>query len=214
MKKHSFPISFIAAALLALPLPSYAITAAEAFADAPSRILPLIEPGTRLDMIDYFNAGSDRSSRNALYGNSRIISLTPAHITVKATAASTFEIVTLPAGKDTVLAVIHTVATPVPDSKVTLYTSGWDELGDKSFKSPDLEQWLAADAGKGARDEVEALLPFMLASCSYNEETGEFVFTNRTPEFLSEEVYEPIRPLLKSTLSYKWDGRRLTLDKR
>lgn len=207
--KQRFILSVITSALLASPLSLRAITAAEAFAGAPRSVMPLIEPTTRLDMIDYFNAGSDRASRNMLYGNSRITSLTPEHIVIEATAASTVEIVTLPAGNDTVIAVIHTVATPVPDSKVTLYNTGWEELSAKSFTAPGMDQWMAADAGRNGRDEVEAMLPFMLVSCSYNPESREFVFTNRSAEFVSEEVYEPIKPLLRDNLTYIWDGRRL-----
>ena len=180
-----------------MPETGHAFTAADAFVKAPTGVMPLIEASTRLDMIDYFNAGSDRASRNALYGNSRITAMTPEHIVIEATAASTVEIVALPAAGDTILAMIHTVATPVPDSKVTLYTSDWKPLPANHFVAPDLEQWMAPDAGRSGRDEVEARLPFMLVSCAYDPESKTFVFTNRSAEFLTEEVYEPIKPLLR-----------------
>ncbi len=206
-------LSLTVASSVALPFSGYAITAADAFVKAPSSVMPLIEESTRLDMIDYFNAGSDRASRNALYGNSRITSLTPEHIVIEATAASTFEIITLAGANDTVLAVIQTVASPVPDSKITLYSSSWEALPAAYFTAPDIEQWLSTEAGKSGRDEVEAMLPFMLSSCAYNPESREFVFTNRAPEFLSEEVYEPLKPLLRSSLTYAWDGKRLAIRK-
>lgn len=198
--------AILSAAMLTC-LPAGALNVADAFVKAPRSVIPLIEETTRLDMIDYFNAGSERASRNILYGKSRITSLTPDHMTVETTAASTLEIVALPAGSDTVLAVISTVATPVPDSKLTLYTSSWEPLDPKRFSPPGIEQWLAPGA---SRDEVEALLPFMLSSCSYDAASQAFVFTNRSAEFLSDEVYEPVKPLLRDTLTYEWDGKRLT----
>lgn len=209
----NFLLSLTVASSVALPFKGYAITAADAFVKAPASVMPLIEESTRLDMIDYFNAGSDRASRNALYGNSRITALTPEHLVVEATAASTFEIITLPGANDTILAVIHTVATPMPDSKITLYSSSWEALPANHYAAPDIDEWLSAQAGKSGRDEVEAMLPFMLSSCVYNPESKEFVFTNRAAEFLSEEVYEPLKPLLRSNLTYAWDGKRLALRK-
>lgn len=203
-------LSLIAVAAMALPLNVRAITPEDAFVNAPSSVIPLIEKSTRLDMIDYFNAGSDRPSRNVLYGNSRITALSPEHIVIEATAASTLEIIALPSGNDTILAVIHTLATPVPDSRLALYTSEWEELPSRSYTAPDLVQWIAPGA---SRDEVESLLPFMLASCAYSPETGEFIFTNRLSEFLSEEVYEPLKPLVRPTLTYVWDGKRMNLRK-
>lgn len=49
----------------------------------------------------------------------------------------------------------------------------------------------------------------MLVSCAYDPESKTFVFTNRSAEFLTEEVYEPIKPLLRDNLTYVWNGKRL-----
>lgn len=210
MKIHRIILSALSAVAVALPLAGQNTTAADAFKSAPRSVVPLIEPSTRLDMIDYFNAGSEKASRNTLYGNSRIIELTPERIVVEATAATTIEMVALPAGNDTIIAVITTRATPVPDSKVTLWTSSWEDVTQKSFKAPGVADWLAPGA---SRDEVESALPFMLVSCSYDPATKSFTFTNRSVEFIGEEVYEPLKPLLRDTLAYGWDGRRLSLRK-
>lgn len=210
MKIHRVILSALAAIAVALPAAAQNTTAADAFKSAPRNVVPLIEPSTRLDMIDYFNAGSDKASRNTLYGNSRITELTPERIVIEATAATTIEMVALPAGSDTIIAVITTRATPVPDSKVTLWTSAWENVTSRSFKEPDIADWLTPGAG---RDAVESALPFMLVSCSYDPATKTFTFTNRSMEFIGEEVYEPLKPLLRETLAYGWDGRRLALRK-
>ena len=216
MSSQRILFSIITAAAIAAPLTGQAVTAADAFVKAPHSVLPLREESTRLDMIDYFNAGSERASRNTLYGNSRITSLTPEHIVLEVTAASTMEMVTLPltsSSADSVIVVIHTVATPVPDSKVTLYNKSWEPISGGVFTAPGIDQWLKPDSGRSGRDEVEALLPFMLTSCSYDAATKSFVFTNRSAEFLSEEVYEPIKMYLQNKLVYTWDGKRLALRK-
>lgn len=201
---HRIILALIAA--VALPAVCHALTAEEAFKTAPQSVLPLIDAGTRLDMLDYYNAGVDRAARNTLYGNSRITSLSPQAITVRATAASNVEMVVVPSTKgDTAIVVITTVETPVPDSKVAIYTSGWAPL---KFTAPDLDDWLV---NKRDRDEVEALLPFLLTSCRFNPPTQTFVFFNNTEQLVGKEVYEPLSLLLRHYIVYGWEPEKNTL---
>lgn len=183
-----------------------ALTAEEAFKTAPSTVFPLIEPGTRLDMIDYFNAGVDRAARNTLYGDSRITAMTPATITVQVSKASRTEIVTMPVSdNDTAIVVISTVDTPAPDSKVSIYDRDWQLL---TTVIPPLEQWVI---NKKDRNDVEELLPYMIVSCGYSPDTDTFVFTNHTAGAVGKEVYEPLRPMLRDYLVYGYDPKKRTL---
>ena len=50
-----------------------AMTASEAFADAPASVFPSIDRMTRLDMLDYFHSGVETATANTLGGKSRII---------------------------------------------------------------------------------------------------------------------------------------------
>lgn len=191
---------------LVLPLCCHAFTSEDAFITAPHSVLPLIEKSTRLDMIDYYNAGVDRSARNTLYGNSRITSMTPTAITIKATAASIIDMIVLPDAKgDTSIVVITTVDTPVPDSKVAVYNTDWTP---GKFAAPTLDDWLVS---KSDRDEVEAMLPFMLTSCRFHPATLSFVFTNNTWQLVGDEVYEPLAPLLRNYMVYTWEPGKRTL---
>ena len=50
-----------------------ASTAADFFVSAPLSVFPTIDPMTRMDMIDYFKAGSDKASKNLIGGECRIL---------------------------------------------------------------------------------------------------------------------------------------------
>ncbi len=186
------------------------LNATQAFTDAPDRIIPLLNRSTRLDMLDYFNSGSQHASKNAMNGQSKITELTPGHLVVSLTPASSCEIAVIPAGNDTLIAMVNTVDTPAPDSKLKIYTSDWSQdITDKVFTAPELTDWLT-DEGRKNIGEIETMIPFMLSSGSFSEDGLTYRLTNNISQFLTPEVYNPISSYFKPALTYKWNGKRLT----
>lgn len=116
-------------ALLAVMIPVgvSAWTISDAFATVDEDIIPLLDRNARLDMIDYFNSGMDRPSANALSGHSSITRMDDMSMRISLTDASSYQLAALPAGADTLVAVIATVLTPAPDSRMAVYTRSWDK---------------------------------------------------------------------------------------
>lgn len=182
------------------------LTASGAFVSAPNAVFPLLDRNTRLDMIDFFNSGSSSPSRNALYGSSRILSLSPKRMEIEMTSASKAEIMVLKAGNDSVIALVSTVMTPTPDSKINFYLSDWvTDITGKMFTSPQLDDWLT-ESGRKNRDMVEAMVPFVLASYSFEPESGNLVLTSHVEEFLTPEVYAELNDYMVKSLTYRLSG--------
>lgn len=209
MRRNLFSLIIASVVLMTTAISASAqLTAQQAFASIPDRLMPLLDKNTRLDMIDYFNSGSSKASKNAMAGKSRITAITPEHVMIELTGASTCEIAVLPAGNDTLIAVINTVSTPAPDSKLRVYSSDWaNELTDKVFTSPVLQDWLTDD-GKKNLAEVETMVPFMLAGGTFEPQGPTYVLTNKVSEFLTDEVYKPMANYFKPSLSYRWNGKK------
>ncbi len=183
-------------------------TVANAFKNAPANIIPLLSTDARLDMIDYFTSNMSTPSNNEQGGKSRIDAMSNESMHIILTPASELQIVALPAGADTLIAVISTVSTPAPDSKMTIYSSDWRQnLTAKSFSQPDVKEWLT-DEGKRHADEVEMQLPFMLVSYAYDPANRTLTMTNNSESFLAREIYDMIRPYLRETLIYRWNGKK------
>ena len=177
-----------------------------AFAEAPQRVFPLLDRDARLDMIDYFQAGKSTASTNRFNGKSRITSLSPMQMRVSMTDASNCELDLLPTPGDTLVMMITTVKTPSPDSRMSVYSSDWEsDLTADVFTKPVLADWVS---DKSRRDEVAALLPFLLVSYAYDPATGVLTLTNNTKQFASADVYEIVAPALRQSLRYKWTGTK------
>lgn len=207
MKRYLITLSFLAVAAMAAMAQ---LTARTAFAEAPSSVFPLLDKLTRLDMIDYFEAGSKVESVNALEGASAVTSLSDESLTVHLTDASDVQLFVVPTAKsDTVVGVITTVATPGHDSSLALYSGRWKRL-DGLFTAPKLADWLT-DPRRSA--EVEIVVPFILTSYVYNPADKTLTLTNNLKGFLSDDIYSMVDGLVRPSLVYRWDGNRFVRQK-
>jgi hypothetical protein len=128
------------------------LTATKAFSDAPATVFPSIDRMTRLDMIDYYNSGSPKPSKNAFKGDCRILSASDSQITVATSKVSEVELSLLTQGRDTLLMVVTTLNTPVPDSSVKFYTARWKEIDKGLFMVPMLDDWTLPEAKERKKD--------------------------------------------------------------
>lgn len=208
MNRH-ISILIAVLALLAAVMPAAAqITATQAFTTAPRKVLPLLNENTRLDMIDYFNSNMTNTSENTYGGRSRITSLSPEQITASLTDASTCQVAVLPDGKDGLIAFITTVASPAPDSRMSVYSSDWSrDVTGSVFRKPKLADWLTAD-GKKHQAEVEMTIPFLLISYTYDPATRTLTLTNNARQFLGDDVYQTVSSYISPSLQYKFNGSR------
>ncbi|MCM1348228.1 MAG: DUF3256 family protein [Firmicutes bacterium] len=183
-------------------------TATEAFSTAPRKVMPMLDESTRLDMIDYYNANMDTPSENAYGGKSRITSMSPEQLTVQMTDATRVQIIVLPDGKQGLIGVITTVASPTPDSRLSVYSGDWSrDLTASTFTKPVLTDWLT-DAGRKNMSEVELTVPFLLISYTYDPQTKTLTLTNNAREFLGDDVYADISSYLLGKINYRFNGKR------
>lgn len=185
-----------------------AVTAAEALASAPQNVFPLLDRNTRLDMIDYFNSGMSTPSANSLQGQSVITALSPDALSVRMTDSSTAQLVVLSAGRDSIVALITTVAAPGLDSNIKFYDSKWTPLpATPYFTKPDWKDWMVG-SDKADREMVTTQVPFMLASYAIDPASKVLTITNNLDRFLDKDIYAMLSPYLHPALTYRWDGGR------
>lgn len=191
------------------PLHAHALSAIGAFTSAPADIFPLLDRNARLDMYDYFKGGFDTPTANTLKGESRISTLTPMSVKIAMTPSSECELVLIPTSSgDTIVALINTILTPVPDSHINFYDREWNELPSKKIISlPTLRDWMS-QAGKKNMDTVTSMIPFILTSYSYDPEKQTLTMTDNTGKFLSEDIYAIVKPYLLNEITYIWNGKK------
>ncbi len=206
--KHFLLAIFLATAAI---MPRAQVTAAKAFAAAPDEVMLLLGSSVRLDMLDYYHAGSPKKSTNATSGHCWIVDEQPYSLTLNASDSTRYQIFVLnPMEEHPLLGVIETVATPVHDSVMRLYDYRWEPLARPPFTAPTLRTWLIDDS-KEARANAEASLPFALAEYSYDPNTAVLTMTSTLGSYFlpsdSPDALKNIRPQLR----YYWNGKNFKL---
>lgn len=192
-------------------------TAPKAFVSAPREVVALIDSLTRLDMIDYFNSGSEKPSNNKFGGNCRITGLSSDQISFYTSGASERSITVLPAGQDTLLMVVNTVFMPASDSSISFYTAGWGELTPKQlkknmFREPTLRDWVKPEYRRDMPD-IENAVPFMTARYDYDPATRTLTLTNTLDQLLPKEDYKKVGNKIHRSLRYIWNGKTMVRQK-
>ena len=206
MKLSRFIVSVTAAMALLAGFAVEARTAADFFVSAPDEVLPLVPQSTRLDMLDYFSSGLSTTSPNATPGRARIMLNEPTKLQAELSRDSNIQIALFPAERDTVVAVIETVLTPVADSSVSFYDTSWNLLAltMPSLKPIDfVPESLRKEASKAELPDV------VFGRIDFNPETGYLTVNNTTAGYYAEQDRPDGLALMSTSIQYALRGNRL-----
>ena len=193
--------------MIACALTAGARTAADFFAQAPAAVLPLLAPNTRLDMIDYFNSNLQTPSVNTLGGRSRITELSPEAVTVELSRGATMQLAVIPAGRDSIVAVIETVLTPAADSNIRLYpASDWSEMASPAM--PGVAQF--ADPAHRKEIRTAEMPAYLFVRAEYKPDTGLFRFTDTTRAYYTSDDIPAGLALMRSNIDMRLSGGKFT----
>lgn len=187
-------------------MPLQARTAADFFVSAPDEALILIDRNTRMDMLDYFNNNLATSSSNMVGGSARILANQPDLIEMTVGRDSNVKIAVVPELRDTLIAVIETVLTPVPDSYVKFYTRNWYPIKYSTPAMPSAMDFVPKELRKEAAKAVMPDVCFVVAD--YNPAERTFKMRNTTPAYYTDRDRPDGLALMRDSIDMVFGGRR------
>lgn len=207
--KRFFSILILSMAML--PLTGHARTIVDLFATEPGDLFPLLTRTSRLDMVDYYKSGQVVAMRNNLTGESRLLEMDSAYLKVQTSGSRVVEMLMRKAGKDTVITVIETVMTPVPDSRLTQWNVHWQRFtSEKLFKMPVIDDFVIGRMPEQLRADLEAAVIFPLVELTFGGDDHQTVQARHGIErFLVPEEYKRFSDYLKPSLEYRFDGLKI-----
>lgn len=207
--KRFLSILFLSLALL--PMTGTARTIADFFASEPGNIFPLLTRTNRLDMVDYHKSGQTVAIANNLTGESRLLELDSTYIKVQTSGSKMVEMLMRTAGKDTVITVIETVMTPVPDSRLTQWNSHWQRyISDRLFAMPAIDDFFVKKMPQELRADLQDAMIFPLIRLSFTGEKHDTIEASHGLEqFLASNEYQRFAAYLKPSLKYRFNGLKI-----
>lgn len=207
--KRFLSILFLSLALL--PLTGTARTIADFFASEPGNIFPLLTRTNRLDMVDYHKSGQTVAIANNLTGESRLLELDSTYIKVQTSGSKMVEMLMRTAGKDTVITVIETVMTPVPDSRLTQWNVHWQRFtSDRLFAMPAIDDFIVKKMPQELRADLQDAMIFPLIRLTFTGEKHDTIEASHGLEqFLASNEYQRFAAYLKPSLKYRFNGLKI-----
>ena len=194
-----------------LPLTGLARTVADLFATEPGNIFPLLTRTNRLDMVDYYNSGQMVAVPNNLAGETRLLELDSAYLKVQTSNSRVVEMCMRKVGKDTVITVIETVMTPVPDSYLSQWNVHWQRYtSDKLFKMPTIDDFIVKKMPSELRADLQDVMIFPLVQLTFSGENRDTIeATHGLEQFLVPNEYKRFAAYLVPTLCYRFNGLKI-----
>jgi hypothetical protein len=204
-------LSILCLSLALLPLTGMARTISDFFASEPGNIFPLLTRTSRLDMVDYYNSGKTVAIANNLEGESSLLQLDSAYLKVQTSKNRIVEMRMRTAGKDTVITVIETVMTPVPDSRLTQWNVHWQRFtSDKLFAMPGIDDFIIKKMPHDLRADLQDAMIFPLVQLTFKGEGHDIIeATHGLEQFLAKEEYQRYSSYLKPSISYRFNGLKI-----
>ena len=204
-------LSILCLSLALLPLTGMARTISDFFASEPGNIFPLLTRTSRLDMVDYYNSGKTVAIANNLEGESSLLQLDSAYLKVQTSKNRVVEMRMRTAGKDTVITVIETVMTPVPDSRLTQWNVHWQRFtSDKLFAMPGIDDFIIRKMPHDLRADLQDAMIFPLIQLTFKGEGHDIIeAAHGLEQFLAKEEYQRYSSYLKPSISYRFNGLKI-----
>lgn len=204
-------LSILCLSLALLPLTGMARTISDFFASEPGNIFPLLTRTSRLDMVDYYNSGKTVAIANNLEGESSLLQLDSAYLKVQTSKNRIVEMRMRTAGKDTVITVIETVMTPVPDSRLTQWNVHWQRFtNDKLFAMPGIDDFIIRKMPHDLRADLQDAMVFPLIQLTFKGEGHDIIeAAHGLEKFLAKEEYQRYSSYLKPSISYRFNGLKI-----
>ena len=204
-------LTIIALLTALLPSTASARTIADLFGIEPGTIFPLLTRTNRLDMVDYYNSGQVVDIVNNLSGDSRLLELDSTYLKVQTSNSRVVEMLMRTAGKDTVITVIETVMTPVPDSRLTQWNVHWQRFtSDKLFSMPAIDDFIVGKMPRELRLDLQDQMIFPLIRLTFTGEKHDIIEASHGLEqFLAPSEYKRFAQYFKPSIRYRFNGLKI-----
>ena len=200
--------------------PADTITVAKAFLNMPQQDLDLLSRSMRQDMLDYMEQRDSVYKKANIYmGLSWIETMQPGYMKVHLSDVSSLQIKLLPR-QGRALPVVMTLYTiddgnGTADTTLKFFDNAMQPLPTSGFmKIPDPEDFynIPKDSPVGTKDLEEAF-PFYTVCLTADPATGDLTGILTSSNALSIEEANRLSKYIRPELHWKWDGRRMQLQK-
>ena len=209
MKINKFVITiFFSAVGLFASTALWAQEAKTLFVNMPDSLSPLLTKVNREDCIDFLESKMKAQVENRFGKKSEMTDLSKDYIRMQMSSQSIWQMKVLALNDSTnVICTVSTACAPACDSSIRFYTDDWKPLTASLFITlPVMGDFLNTpdSASVYEFDEARRSADILLMKADFNKENTELTVTLTTPDYMSKETAEKLKPFLHRPIVYHW----------
>lgn len=178
------------------------------FINMPDSLSPLFTKVNRADFIDFLGSNMKAQVENRFGQQSEMTDLTDDYIRMQLTSETTWQMKVLALNDSTrVICAVSTACAPACDSSIRFYSTDWKPLTADSFvELPKMNDFLIAPDSTALYeyDEATRAADILLMKVDLNKGNTDLTVTLATPDYMSKETAEKLKPFLRRPIVYQW----------
>lgn len=178
------------------------------FINMPDSLSPLLTKVNREDCIDFLGSNMKAQVDNRFGKKSEMTELGKDYIRMQMSPQTTWQMKMLALNDSTdIICTVSTACAPACDSSLSFYTTDWKPLAASEFITlPVMNDFLNTPDSTAIYefDEARRSADILLMKADFNKENTELTITLTTPEYMSKETAEKLKPFLRRPIVYHW----------
>lgn len=178
------------------------------FINMPDSLSPLLTKVNREDCIDFLGSNMKAQVDNRFGKKSEMTELGKDYIRMQMSPQTTWQMKMLALNDSTnIICTVSTACAPACDSSLSFYTTDWKPLAASEFITlPVMNDFLNTPDSTAIYefDEARRSADILLMKADFNKENTELTITLTTPEYMSKDTAEKLKPFLRRPIVYHW----------
>lgn len=180
------------------------------FVNIPDSLYPLLTKVNRADCIDFLESKMKAQVDNRFGQKSEMTDLGKDYIRMQMTSEITWQMKLLALNDTTnIICTVATACAPACDSSIRFYTTDWKPLLASDYITlPVMDDFLVTPDSTHIYnfDEARRSADILLIKADFNKENTALTLTLATPDYMSKEMAEKLKPFLRHPIVYQWKG--------
>lgn len=184
------------------------------FINMPDSLSLLLTKVNREDCIDFLESKMKAQVENRFGKKSEMTELGKDYIHMQMSPQTTWQMKVLALNDTTnVICTVSTACAPACDSSIRFYTTDWKALDESQFVTlPAMTDFLNTPDSTLIYnfDEARRSADMLLMKMDFGKENTELTVTLTTPDYMSKETAEKLKPFLRRPIVYRWENGAFT----
>lgn len=184
------------------------------FINMPDSLSLLLTKVNREDCIDFLESKMKAQVENRFGKKSEMTELGKDYIHMQMSPQTTWQMKVLALNDTTnVICTVSTACAPACDSSIRFYTTDWKALDESQFVTlPVMTDFLNTPDSTLIYnfDEARRSADMLLMKMDFGKENTELTVTLTTPDYMSKETAEKLKPFLRRPIVYRWENGAFT----